>query len=140
MNVQEQIKAHIESLNEQQSRELQVLHELSLRIAPDAKLWFTDGKNAEGKMVTNPDIGYGQYTIKYADGSTREFYQVGLSATKTGISVYILGLDDKTLLSKNFGERIGKATVTGYCIKFKKLNDINLDVLEETIRFGLHPR
>ena len=31
---------------------------------------------------------------------------------------------------------IGKATVTGYCIKFKSLKDIKIDVLEAAIRFG----
>jgi hypothetical protein len=32
---------------------------------------------------------------------------------------------------------LGKASVTGYCIKFKKLKDINLSELEAAIRYGL---
>ncbi len=32
---------------------------------------------------------------------------------------------------------IGKASVTGYCIKFKTLKDLNLDILEEAIRYGV---
>ena len=67
---------------------------------------------------------------------TREFYRIGLSANKTGISVYILGLEDKTYLSVTYGKDLGKASVTGYCIRFKTLKDINIDVLEATIRFG----
>ena len=39
-------------------------------------------------------------TLKYADGTTREFYQIGLSANKTGISVYIMGIEDKKYLSQ----------------------------------------
>jgi hypothetical protein len=102
---------------------------------PGCKLWFLDGKDAENKTVANPNIGYGFYTIKYADGKTREFYQIGLSANKTGISVYILGLNDKTYLARTYGKKIGKASVTGYCIKFKTLNMINIDILEEAIRY-----
>ena len=68
--------------------------------------------------MANPNIGYGAYTITYADGSSREFYRIGLSANTTGISVYVLGLDDKTYLARTYGDSIGKASVTGYCIKF----------------------
>lgn len=74
--------------------------------------------------------------MKYTDGTTREFYQIGLSANKTGISVYILGIKDKTYLAKAYGGKLGKASVTGYCIKFKTLKDINIDILEAAIKYG----
>ena len=31
----------------------------------------------------------------------------------------------------------GKASVTGYCIKFKTLKDINVDILEEAILYDI---
>jgi len=136
MNVQEQIKAYITSQPEPKHAEMQDLHQRILQLSPGSKLWFEDGKNSEGKTVSNPNIGYGSYTIKYADGTTRDFFRIGLSANKTGISVYVLGLKDKTYLAQTYGEQLGKASVTGYCIKFKKLKDINLDVLEAAIRYG----
>ncbi len=74
--------------------------------------------------------------MKYADGSTREFYQIGLSANKTGVSVYILGIEDKKYLAEAYGKDLGKASVTGYCIRFKTLKDINTDVLAAAVRFG----
>jgi len=104
---------------------------------PACKLWFLDGKDSNNKTVSNPNIGYGIQTIKYADGKTREFYQIGLSANTTGISVYILGIDDKAYLAKTFGKKIGKASVTGYCIKFKALKDIDVDTLKSAIRYGV---
>lgn len=137
MNIEEQIKAYITSLQESKSKEIQILHERILQVSPGCKLWFTDGKNADGKVVSNPNIGYGAYTINYADGTSREFYRVGLSANTTGISVYILGLEDKAFLVETYGEKLGKAKVTGYCIKFKSLKDIRLDVLEAAIKYGL---
>lgn len=136
MSVQEQIKNYITSQPESKRSDLQALHQLILRVLPGCKLWFLDGKNSDGKIVSNPNIGYGFYTIKYADGTTREFYQIGLSANTTGISVYILGLEDKTYLAKTFGKNLGKASVTGYCIKFKTLKDINTDILAAAIRYG----
>ncbi|MCC7317064.1 MAG: DUF1801 domain-containing protein [Bacteroidales bacterium] len=136
MNVQEQINTYLTSQPEPKRSELQLLHQLVLQLSPACKLWFTDGKNSEGKTVTNPNIGYGLYTLHYADGTTRAFYQIGLSANTTGISVYILGIKDKTYLAKTYGEKLGKASITGYCIKFKTLKAINLDVLEAAIREG----
>jgi hypothetical protein len=136
MNVQKQIKEHIASHPEPKRSEMQQLHELILGVSPDCKLWFLDGRSNEGKIVSNPNIGYGAYTIKYADGTTREFYQIGLSANKTGVSVYIMGIEDKKYLAETFGKDLGKASVTGYCIRSKTLKDINIDVLEAAIRFG----
>lgn len=136
MNIQEQIKDYIASQPEPKCNDMQELHHIIQQIKPDSKLWFLDGKNSENKVVSNPNIGYGHYTINYADGKTKEFYQIGLSANTTGISVYIMGIDDKTYLTKTYGDKIGKASVTGYCIKFKNLKDINFEVLKAAIRFG----
>jgi hypothetical protein len=137
MDVQEQIKAYISSQPEPKRSDMQELHHRTLQVLPGCKLWFDNGKNSENKTVSNPNIGYGSYTIKYADGKTRDFFQIGLSANTTGISVYILGIKDKTYLAQTYGKELGKASVTGYCIKFKKLKDINLDILEAAIRYGV---
>jgi len=136
MNVQEQIKNYIASQPEPKRSNMQELHLLIRKVLPAGKLWFLDGKNSENKTVSNPNIGYGSYTIKYADGTAREFYQIGLSANTTGISVYVMGLKDKAYLAQTYGKKLGKASVTGYCIKFKKLKDINIDILESAIRYG----
>lgn len=136
MTVQRQIKEYIAGQPEAKRGDLQELHRVIQSVSPGCKLWFLDGKNEAGKVVSNPSIGYGLYTIDYADGSSREFYQIGLSANTSGISVYILGLEDKTYLAKTYGGKIGKATVTGYCIKFKSLKDMNVGILEAAIRDG----
>lgn len=137
MNIPEQIEAYISSQPEQKRSEIKELHSFILRVLPECKLWFLDGKNSENKVVSNPNIGYGSYTIKYADGKTREFYQIGVSANTTGISVYVLGIEDKTYLAQTFGKELGKASVTGYCIKFKTLKDIRIDVLGAAIQYGV---
>jgi hypothetical protein len=137
MTVQEQIKKHIASQPEPKRSDMQELHRLTLQASPECKLWFFDGKDSKDHTVANPTIGYGLHTIKYANGKSKEFFQIGLSANKTGISVYILGLKDKKYLAKTYGKKIGKASVTGYCIRFKALKDVNIDTLEAAIRDGL---
>lgn len=137
MNIKEQIKKYITGQPEPKRSDMLALHKHILKVIPQVKLWYLDGKDSKGKIVSNPNIGYGSYSIKYADGSTKEFYQIGLSANTSGISVYIMGLKDKTYLAKTYGKKLGKATVTGYCIRFKTLKDINIDILEDAIRYRL---
>lgn len=112
---------------------MEQLHERMLHTLPGCRLWFLDGKNEEGRVVSNPNIGYGETAIKYADGSAKEFYRIGLSANTAGLSVYVMGLEDKDYLRNTLGNRLGRAKVTGYCIKFKKLVDIDMEVLMEIV-------
>jgi hypothetical protein len=137
MNVQKQIAEYIATQPAPKRSEMQELHGIILALMPTCKLWFLDGKDEKGKIVSNPNIGYGTQTMKYANGKTREFYQIGLSANTTGISVYIMGIDDRKHLAKAFGRELGKASVTGYCIKFKTLTDIKVDVLKAAIQYGI---
>lgn len=137
MNIKEKIKKYIESQTEPKQADINALHQLILLALPKCKLWFLDGKDDKGKIVSNPNIGYGLQTIKYADGKTKAFYQIGISANTTGISVYIMGIEDKKYLPETYGKTIGKASVTGYCIKFKRLQDIDINTLETAIKDGV---
>jgi hypothetical protein len=136
MTVEEQIESYIASQPEPKCGDMQELHRTIQEAMPACKLWYLDGKDEKGKTVSNPNIGYGLRTIEYADGRTKEFFQIGLSANKAGISVYILGIEDKAYLAKSFGSKLGKASVTGYCIKFKALKEISIEILVDAIRYG----
>lgn len=136
MSVQQEIKTYLSTQPAAKRADFESLHQLILGISPKTKLWFLDGKNSEGKIVSNPNIGYGHQVMHYADGKTREFYQVGLSANTTGISVYIMSIADKKYLADTYAKKIGKASVSGYCIKFKSLKNVDTDVLAAAIRDG----
>ncbi len=137
METHEQINAYIASQPEPKRTDLETLHKLILQILPKGKLWFLNGKDEKGKVIANPNIGYGSQIKTYADGKTKEFYQIGISANSTGISIYIMGIEDKKYLAKTYGKTIGKASVTSYCLKFKRLEEINLDILEMAMRDGI---
>ena len=136
MDIPERVEAYLASQPEPKQTDLRQVHAMMLAEL-GCRLWFDDGTNGSGKVVANTNVGYGDHTITYADGSSRDFYRIGLSANTTGISVYVLGLDDKTYLARTYGASIGKASVTGYCIKFRRLSVINTDVLQAAIRHGM---
>src|SRR5580698_10273380 len=137
MNVQKQIKEYLATQPEPKRSEMEELHKIIVALMPAGKLWFLDGKDEKGKVVSNPNIGYGSQNLQYAGGKTREFYQIGISGNTTGISVYIMGVKDKKYLAQKFGKALGKASVTGYCIKFKTLADIKIDVLKAAMQYGI---
>lgn len=137
MNIETQIAEYINSQPEAKRIDIETLHKQLVQLLPNSKLWFLDGKDENGKVVSNPNIGYVFQKIKYADGKTKDFYQVGISANTTGISVYIIGIEDKMYLPNTYGNKIGKASVTSYCIKFKSLKEINMELLETAILDGV---
>lgn len=137
MEIQAQIHQFISLQTESKQQDLLSLHELMRSILPSGKLWMEDGKNEAGKVVTNPTIGYGQQIMLLAKGNSREMFQIGISANTSGISIYLIGIRNKLDLAQQFGHKLGKAKVSGYCIKFKQLSDVNMTVLEEVIRLGI---
>jgi hypothetical protein len=137
MSIDEQINEYIATQPEPKRSDMKELHRIILNVMPKCRLWFLDGKDDSGKIVSNPNIGYGTQTIKNANGKTREFYQIGISANTTGISVYILGIEDRKYLSQAYGKDLGKAKITGYCIKFKALSDIRIETLKAAIQHGI---
>ena len=136
MDIQKEISDYIASQPEAKRNDMQALHQMIVTLNPGCQLWFLDGKNSENKVVSNPNIGYGLLNLQYAGGKTKPFYQIGMSANTSGISVYIMGLSDKLFLSKTYGQSLGKASISGYCIKFKALKDIQVDVLLAAIKHG----
>ena len=140
VSVQEQIDNYIADLDPPKREEIQKIHRLILKLSPNCKLWFLDGRNSENKVVSNENIGYGSQSLEYANGGSREFYRLGLSANTGGISIYVMGLEDKKYLPETYGKKIGKAKVTGYCVRFRHLKDVNIDVLEEIIASHLDKR
>lgn len=134
MSTEEKISHHLTSLSSEKSIEFSRLYELIRSDLSGITVQYFDGKNEEGKVVTNPTIGFGKSRIHYAKGSFQDTFRIGICATSTGLSMYILGLEDKKFLQDFLGDRLGKAKITGYAISFKKMSEIDESVLRELIR------
>lgn len=134
LDVREHISTYLAALPPSRRADMEDLHARIMSIMPNDTLWFLDGKDETGKVVSNPNIGYGLLTLHYADGKTKPFYQIGISLNTTGISIYMMGIADKKYLSATYGKTIGKANITAYCIKLKTLQDIDMQVLTQAIQ------
>ena len=57
MNVHTQISDYLAAQPERKRDDMQTLHGMMLRLMPDCRLWFLDGKDEGGRTVSNPNIG-----------------------------------------------------------------------------------
>lgn len=133
LGTRERIAQYLHGLDTDKREAMRTLHALVSKIMPGCMLWFSDGRNVAGGIVPGPCIGYGSRIIRYTNGTTREVFRAGISATNSGLSLHLFGMPDKTALARKYAATIGRATVTGYCIKFQKLKDVNLRVLEKAL-------
>ncbi|MEL6204638.1 MAG: DUF1801 domain-containing protein [Pseudomonadota bacterium] len=79
-------------------------------------------------------VGFGRYDYTYKSGHGGTFLATGFAPRKASLSIYIMpGYAD-------FGQilgRLGKHSTGVSCLYIKKLEDVDLKVLEELIRAGL---
>lgn len=82
-------------------------------------------------------IGFAPFHYKYASGREGDWTIIGLASQKNYISVYICAAKGKEYLAEKNKERLGKVSVGRSCIRFKKADDVNLDVLRAIIKEGV---
>ena len=90
----------------------------------------------EGKFWGGSDqriIGYGSYRYTGRSGASGEWFVIGLAAQKNYITVFVTAVADGAYVAETYRERLGKAKVGRSSISFKRLSDINLDVLSDLI-------
>lgn len=79
-------------------------------------------------------VGYGMSTYKNARGKTQQWPVLALANQKRYISLYICAVIDGEYVAERYADRLGKVTVGKSCIRFKNLNDLNLETIKEIVR------
>lgn len=81
-------------------------------------------------------VGYGPYHYKYASGREGDWFAIGLASNKTGFSIYISAVEKDRYIAEKYRTLLGKASVGKSCIRFKKLSDLNTEILTQAIKEG----
>jgi hypothetical protein len=74
-------------------------------------------------------IGYGDYAYTGSRGKSVSWFIVGLAAQKNYISVYVNAVDGRQYLAEKYKSKLGRVKVGKSNISFKRLEDLELDVL-----------
>ncbi|RZJ63784.1 MAG: DUF1801 domain-containing protein, partial [Flavobacterium sp.] len=114
MIIQNEIRDYIDSLPITTRTDMDRLHSRIFKILPRCRLRFIDKKVKNGRVVANPVIGYGYAGLGNHKRVAMDSYQIGISASSSGICVCIFGLPEKSYLLDRYGASIGKAKVTGH--------------------------
>mgnify|MGYP002375683861 CR=1 FL=1 len=130
MDALDEIGRYIDAQPPAKRADLAELHRRILALSPDVALRFLDGRNHDGKVVSNPQIGYGSQPSRSAGGRPGTMFRLGLSANTAGLSLYVMGAASKAHLAETYGPRLGKAKISGYCIRFRSLKDVDAEVIE----------
>lgn len=78
--------------------------------------------------------GYGSFKYKNYKKEMIDWPIVSVASQKNYISLYICALEDGEYVAEKYKDRLGKVSVGRSCIRFKKLEDLNLDEIEKVIK------
>lgn len=121
------VSDYIAQIDEPRKSEIKLLHEYIRKLIPDAK-----------PHLAYSMIGYGNVHYKYASGREGDWPPVALASQKNYISVYVFAVDKNgKYVAENYKRQLPKADIGRSCIRFKKLEDINLEVLGDIIQSAL---
>src|SRR5687767_6867085 len=76
-------------------------------------------------------LGYGKYHYKYASGREGDWCLIGLASQKNYISLYVCAIDGKEYLAERHKDKLGKVNVGRSCIRFKKIEDLDIGMLKK---------
>ncbi len=79
-------------------------------------------------------LGYGTYHYKYASGREGDWFRIGLASNKNYISLYACAADERGYVAERYKERLPKASIGKSCVRFKRLADLDLEVLKELLK------
>jgi Domain of unknown function (DU1801) len=115
------VEEHIDSLPEARRELIRSVHEIVREAAPELEM----------RMWGDKFIGYGTVHYRYASGREGEWFPIGLASNKQYVSLYICACDDDGYLAEQNADRLGNVSVGKSCIRFKRLEDLDLGVVRE---------
>ena len=118
------VEKHIASLPDGRREAVQAVHDAVRAAAPEL----------EATMWSDRIISYGTFRYRYESGREGDWFPIGLANNKGYVSLYICAADENGYLAEQNADRLGKVSVGKSCIRFKRLDDIDLDVVAELSR------
>jgi uncharacterized protein YdhG (YjbR/CyaY superfamily) len=117
------VKEYLDHVPAERKEIINFLHEWIQKTAPELKPHFAYNM-----------LGYG--TMKYLNykKETIDWPIVALANQKNYVSLYVCAVQDGQYIAEKHKDKLGKVSVGKSCIRFKKLEDLNLDTLKDVVR------
>ncbi len=118
-------KEYIESILEPRKSDIIKLDELIRKTTPSLKPCFAYNM-----------LGYGMFHYKSKSGREGEWPTVALASQKNYISLYVCAVDGGKYIAEGYKDKLPKASIGKSCIRFKKLSDVDLNIIKEILRMA----
>ncbi len=79
-------------------------------------------------------LGYGSFPYLNYKKEKVDWPIIALANQKSYISLYVCAVDKGQYITNKYKNELGKVSVGNSCIRFKKLEDINLPVLKKVLQ------
>lgn len=114
---------YISKIEMPRQNEVKKLHDLICSWVPKLEPFMISGM-----------IGYGKYHYKYSSGREGEWCTIALASQKNYISLYVCVMNGESYVAESYKSKLPKASIGKSCIRFKKISDIDLDILKEVVQ------
>lgn len=119
------VKEYFDMLPKERREPMEYLHNFIKKTAPKLKSHFAYNM-----------LGYGNFKYKNYKKETIDWPIIALASQKNYISLYICAVDKDGYIAEKYKQALGKVSVGRSCIRFKKINDLNLTTLGRVIKLA----
>lgn len=81
-------------------------------------------------------LGYGSFPYRNYKKELISWPLIALANQKNYISIYVCSVLDGEYIAEKYRDNLGKVSIGKSCIRFKKLEDINLDELKKVLQLA----
>lgn len=120
------IEDYIASLPIDRKDTIIFLHNFIQEVVPTLKSHF----------ATNM-LGYGTFPYRNYKKELIDWPIIALANQKLYISIYVCALEEGEYLAERYKDKLGKVSVGKSCIRFKKLEDLNLLELKKILELAM---
>lgn len=117
---------YIAMLTEDRREIIETLDKLIKDTVPGLERWFAYNM-----------LGYGEFQYTDYKGNPGKWPVIALASQKNYVSLYVCAVDskdDKQYIAEKYEKELGKVSVGKSCIRFKKLDDLNLEVVKKALK------
>jgi hypothetical protein len=116
-------REYISGIEEPRRTEIKRIDRLIRETVPDLKPHIQAGM-----------LAYGPFHYKYKSGRQGDWFRIGLASQKAYISLYACAADERGYVAERYRKRLPKANIGKSCVRFKRLEDLDVEVVKELLR------
>jgi hypothetical protein len=119
------VKDYLKAVPPERKEAVDFFHAFILKTVPKLKPYFAYNM-----------LGYGAFPYRNHKHEIIEWPVIALASQKNYVSLYVCSVVDGKYVAETHKKELGKVSVGKSCIRFKKIDDVNLDALKKVLEIA----